>query len=69
MYSGILICPPPFDKLLDFNVSGDLAMNTSNATAIDLAECFLSPKLDKSFIGFKEAFGGGFAWASALVRY
>jgi len=40
---------------LDFNVSSDLAMNTSDATTKDLAECFLSPKLDKSFIGFKEA--------------
>ena len=40
---------------LDFNVSEELAMNNSEATFINYDDCFLSPKLDKSFIGFKEA--------------
>lgn len=40
---------------LDFNVSHNLAMNDSDETTINFDECYLSPKLDKSFIGFKEA--------------
>jgi hypothetical protein len=40
---------------LDFNVSEELAMNNSEAILINYEDCFLSPKLDKSFIGFKEA--------------
>jgi hypothetical protein len=40
---------------LDFNVSEELAMNNSEAIFFNYDDCFLSPKLDKSFIGFKEA--------------
>lgn len=40
---------------LDFNVSENLALNASDDSTIILEDCFLSPKLDKSFIGFKEA--------------
>ena len=40
---------------LDFNVSEDLALNNSEEISNDLEDCFFSPKLDKSFIGFKEA--------------
>lgn len=40
---------------LNFNVSEDIAMNTSEEHSIKYEDCFLSPKLDKSFIGFREA--------------
>ena len=40
---------------LDFNVSEDLALNDSDAILFNFDDCFFSPKLDKSFIGFKEA--------------
>lgn len=40
---------------LNFNVSEDISTLNSEAVSINLSDCFLSPKLDKSFIGFKEA--------------
>ena len=40
---------------LNFNVSEDNAIHDSETISIDFNDCFLIPKLDKSFIGFKEA--------------
>jgi hypothetical protein len=40
---------------LDFNVLEDIVLNNSEVTSFDYADCFLSPKLTKSFNGFKEA--------------
>jgi len=40
---------------LNFNVSEDSAIHDSETISIDFNDCFLSPKLNKSFIGFKEA--------------
>lgn len=40
---------------LDYNVSKDLTLNSSEVASITYEDCFLSPKLDRSFIGFKEA--------------
>jgi len=40
---------------LDFNISKDLPQTNSEFGIDDFEDCFFSPKLDKSFIGFKEA--------------
>ncbi|PTM01681.1 MAG: peptidoglycan-binding protein LysM [Bacteroidetes bacterium] len=40
---------------LDFNVSEASALSDADDISIDFKDCFYSPKLDKSFIGFKEA--------------
>lgn len=40
---------------LDFNISEDFSQTNSELDIEDLEDCFFSPKLDKSFIGFKEA--------------
>jgi len=40
---------------MDFNVSEDVALINSDAISAKVEDCFLSPKLNKSFTGFKEA--------------
>lgn len=40
---------------LNFNVSTDLSEVNTDVNAEDFENCFFSPKLDNSFIGFKEA--------------
>jgi hypothetical protein len=40
---------------MDFNVSEEIALNDSEAISFEFSDCFLSPKLTKSFNGFKEA--------------
>ena len=40
---------------LDFNVSEELSQNNSDVKTSEINHHFFSPKLDKSFIGFKEA--------------
>jgi len=40
---------------LDYNVLEDLSINDSAVFSFSYSDCFLSPKLNKSFIGFKEA--------------
>lgn len=40
---------------LNYTVSNETVVNETSAKDFDLENCFASPKLDKSFVGFKEA--------------